>query len=81
MATQKPYHAKGSEVYHNKRGCPDGKKVEKYNRKPGDGGKRQCKRCKKIRQQFSAFLQKVVITQSSPTGSKSLIDQQSLYFS
>ncbi|MGD2094189.1 MAG: hypothetical protein PVH77_04185 [Phycisphaerales bacterium] len=49
MAKQKPWHAKGSEVYHNKRGCPDGKNVEKHNRRPGDGGKRQCKRCKKIR--------------------------------
>jgi hypothetical protein len=39
MAKQKPWHAKGSEVY----------KVEKGNRRPGDGGKRQCKRCKKIR--------------------------------
>ena len=47
MAKVKPFHTKEkTDVYHNDNKCTEGNNIEKYNKRPGTGGKRKCKGCK-----------------------------------
>ena len=48
MAKTAPWHAAGSDVYHDNTECTEGNNIERENRRPGTGGKRKCDHCKRL---------------------------------
>ncbi len=48
MAKKSPWHAIGSEVYHNNTKCTEGNNIESKNQRAGEGGKRLCRHCKEL---------------------------------
>jgi hypothetical protein len=50
MARTSPWHSTkpGTKVYHDNTDCPEGNNIEHKYSAPGKGGKRKCKRCKKL---------------------------------
>lgn len=44
----KEWHSILREVYHNNRSCTEGNNIEAWYLHPGTGGKRLCRRCKKL---------------------------------
>lgn len=45
-----PFYSKrkGLKVYHNNNKCTEGNNIERENLRQGTGGRRLCKRCKKL---------------------------------
>ena len=48
MAKVAPWHAVGSDVYHDCTNCTEGNNIETRNRRSGTGGKRRCDNCKSL---------------------------------
>jgi hypothetical protein len=56
MATVDPFHTTSREypraereVYHDKDTCPDGKRIKREHREDGDGDKKHCLECDKVK--------------------------------
>jgi hypothetical protein len=51
MVNVQPWHSKrvnDREVYHDNGTCPEGTKIEIYNRAPGTGGRPRCEQCSRL---------------------------------
>ncbi len=49
MSKTKAWHAKESDVYHDNTDCTEGNNIERHNVRPGKGGNRRCKHCKRLK--------------------------------
>lgn len=38
-----------TKVFHDESGCTEGNNIESWNVRPGEGGKRRCDRCERLR--------------------------------
>ena len=52
MTRTAPWHATGSDVYHDNTGCAEGNNIERKNRHAGTGGKRKCQNCQRLQREM-----------------------------
>jgi len=51
MSQIMPFHAANADVHHNNDRCTIGKKIEKSNKKEGEGGRQLCEECERLNQE------------------------------
>ena len=52
MTKTAPWHAPGSNVYHDNTACAEGNNIEQENRQKGTGEKRRCQNCQRLEREL-----------------------------
>lgn len=53
MAQAAAWHSAGSDVCHDNTACTEGNNIERENRQPGTGGKRNRQNCRRLERELS----------------------------